>query len=215
MVGVNGGFFDEHERPLGLRITRKHLASPPRKADWGIFYTTSEGPFLEHTQAASLERLQRSDFAIQAGPRIITGGRVLKLKPGAHRRTVIGFDGERRVVVLATEANIDLNVLAANLVAPGASGGLGLVEALALDGGPSTGFVARMPKTPEATKPQGARGESAGPDPTASDPKWRIHMLAPVTDAVFVVPKGTHLWFDDDPSFTRLSQGLHGFSDVP
>lgn len=135
-VVVNGGFFDEAGRPLGLRVSEGAPRNDLRKADWGVFFVRDGVASQVHTREASAAR--KAEFAIQCGPRLVQDGKPLRLKPGLHRRTVIGSDPRGRVYLAVTLGMADLNALAEALARPVDAGGLGLRHALNLDGGPST-----------------------------------------------------------------------------
>ncbi len=47
LLAINGGFFDSHYKPLGLRINNKHQESPAKNISWwGIFYIKNQKPHL-------------------------------------------------------------------------------------------------------------------------------------------------------------------------
>ena len=132
---VNGGFFDEHNRPLGLVVGEGHKSSALRKVDQGIFFISEGKPIIQHTRDPLPENL---DAAIQAGPRLVVNGRPLRLKPQASRRTCLCLPGDGTVLVLVFPTAVSLADLAAALVRLPSEEGLGCWGALNLDGGPST-----------------------------------------------------------------------------
>lgn len=140
-VACNGGFFDAHRRPMGLRVDQGQAWSQRREADQGIFYVQAGRAGLVHQ---SRWRGQQAQFALQAGPRLVVQGQALRLRPNLARRTVLGLDPEGRVYLMASREPCDLNPVAQALRAPRAQGGLGLAEALNLDGGPSTWWTAPL-----------------------------------------------------------------------
>lgn len=77
---------------------------------------------------------------IQAGPRLIVGGVPPKLKKEASPKSAIGIDKQGRVILAATLGRVDISDLAELLARPPNKGGLGLIQALNLDGGSSTQF---------------------------------------------------------------------------
>ena len=195
VAGVNGGFFDREERPEGLRVSDGRVLSQPVHRDWGVFYVTENRPHLIHTRDAPSVDWSRTSFAVQCGPRIISAGAALKVKITSHRRTVIGIDKSGRVVLLATRNEIDLNELARALLRSPSAGGLGLVEALALDGGPSTGFLA--PATERAPR------------------QLVLPPRTPLADAVLVTRPDAPMPYDDLTDFPTLARPLVGWTDVP
>jgi uncharacterized protein YigE (DUF2233 family) len=132
---VNGGFFDEKTRPLGLVVGDGRQTSALRKVDQGVFVIADGKPIIQHSRDPLPPNIETG---IQAGPRLVVNGRALRLKPQASRRTSICLPGDGTVMIVVVPAAISLADLAANLVRPAASGGLSCWVALNLDGGPST-----------------------------------------------------------------------------
>ncbi len=164
-LAINGGFFDPDLKPMGLRISQGKQRVAFRKADWGVFYTAaSDGrPGLVH--ASDWKSAPKADFAIECGPRLVVDGAPLKLKPNLHRRSAIGHDAVGRIFIIATVDAVDLNTLASAMASPVDKGGLGLVGALNLDGGPSTQLYVRDASS------------------------WKISGLTGVADAVLAFPR--------------------------
>lgn len=141
VAAVNGGFFDEHLAPLGLRIVAMKTRVPLRpKADWGVLVLSASQAHIVHTR----EFQPRPDItgAIQVGPRIVVDGAPLKLRPQSARRTVVALDRDGRMLTLVLVAEaIEANELGALLA------GLGFDAAMMLDGGPSTQFAVDLNTT--------------------------------------------------------------------
>ncbi len=135
-AAINGGFFDPKGMAMGLRVSGGRQLVAYRKVDWGVYFIREGRPKLVHARDWKAD--PRVDFAIECGPRLVHAGAPFKLKPNLHRRTAIGHGADGRVVLLVTLDPVDLNDLAAGMARPTSEGGLGLVEALNLDGGPST-----------------------------------------------------------------------------
>lgn len=132
---VNGGFFDERNRPLGLVVGDGHQKSSLRKVDQGVFFISQGKPIIQHSRDPLPDDL---DAALQAGPRLVVNGRPLRLKPQASRRTCLCLPGDGTVLILVLPTAVSLADLAAALVRLPSEGGLGCWGALNLDGGPST-----------------------------------------------------------------------------
>ena len=141
-VVVNGGFFDEHDRPLGLVIGDSKETSPLRKVDQGIFLIAGGKPVIQHSRDPLPYDIE---VALQSGPRLVVGGHALSLKPQASRRTSVCLPGDGTVTIVTVPVPIELSALASSLVLSTAEGGLGCWEALNLDGGPSTQLSAATP----------------------------------------------------------------------
>jgi uncharacterized protein YigE (DUF2233 family) len=113
--------------------------APLRRVDHGVFTVAAGVPGLQH--ARSYRAPPGLDFAIECGPRLVVeGAPVQGLRRGVARRSALAYDGEGRVLLLATLGGVELAELAAFLARPLASGGLGARGALNLDGGSSTMF---------------------------------------------------------------------------
>lgn len=129
---VNGGFFDERRAPLGLRIAGGKTRVPLRpRVDWGVLVVRERRAQIVHSRDFRPD--PNITAAIQVGPRIVTDGVPLKLKPQAARRTAVALDKEGRLLSLViVDGVIQAGPLAARLAA------FGVDAALMLDGGPST-----------------------------------------------------------------------------
>lgn len=135
VAAINGGFFDERFRPLGLRVSRGHELRPLRRANWGVFLIRSGKPAIVHTRDYQPAGVTE---ALQCGPRLVVNGQATQLKPQSARRACIGIDRQGRVLLAVSKgADVDATRLARLLCAPEAGGGLDCRDALNLDGGPS------------------------------------------------------------------------------
>jgi hypothetical protein len=137
-AAVNGGFFDEEWRPLGLRITggKMVVALRPR-VDWGVLVLRRGRAAIVHSREFRAD--PGIEQAIQVGPRLLVAGQPLRLKPQAARRTAVALDREGRFLTLvATYASADAQRLAELLAT------LGFDSALMFDGGPSSQLSAAL-----------------------------------------------------------------------
>jgi uncharacterized protein YigE (DUF2233 family) len=169
-VVVNGGFFDENHKPLGLLVSDGHEISPLRRVDQGVFLISLGKPTIQHSRDPLPSPIET---ALQSGPRLIVDGHVLPLKPKADRRTSVCLPGDGTVMVVVVPDPILLSDLAENLARSSADGGLGCWSALNLDGGPSTQLSADIsPLTLEVAGGWGVPNglaifpKSAAPSPT-------------------------------------------------
>lgn len=101
----NGGFFDERFGSLGLLVQKGKVVSPLRKASWGVFYLAGGVPMIvgpkEYHESMSVE------MAIQAGPRLVVGGKTLKVKESLPaRRSAIGITGQKEILLALCETPI-------------------------------------------------------------------------------------------------------------
>ena len=139
---VNASFFDPENRPLGLVIGDRIEQSKLRSLDQGIFLISDGRPRIQHSRDPLPERI---DVALQAFPRLVVEGRVLKLKGKRSRRTALCVPGDGSVIIVVIPQAVSLLDLATNLARPITEGGLGCWDALNLDGGPSTQLSLQTP----------------------------------------------------------------------
>jgi hypothetical protein len=137
-AAVNGGFFDESWRPLGLRITGgKQVIGLRPRVDWGVLILRGGRARIVHSREFRAD--PAIEQAIQVGPRLVVDGQALRLKPQAARRTAVALDRDGRFLTLvATYVAADATRLA-DLLAH-----LGFDAALMFDGGPSSQLSAAM-----------------------------------------------------------------------
>jgi len=131
VAAINGGFFDEDRRSLGLRIAGGKTAVPLRRGvDWGVLVLRPGRAAIVHSRDFKADA--RIEGAIQVGPRLLAAGQPLRLKPQTARRSAVAIDREGTLTLVVSPAPIDAGRLASRLAA------LGFHSALLLDGGPST-----------------------------------------------------------------------------
>jgi hypothetical protein len=141
VLAVNGGFFDDRGRPLGLRIAagRTVLGLRPR-VDWGVLLLREGRASIVHSRDYVPDPTVKA--AIQVGPRILVDGQPTRLKPQFSRRTAVAIDREgRSLTVAVSRRSVGADELAAALAA------LGFAQALLLDGGPSTQLSFELGRT--------------------------------------------------------------------
>lgn len=168
-VVVNAGYFDENGRPLGFFLSggkvynRRILFRGRSEAlHLGAVFFVREG--TGGIGIASREVFQADGIreAFQAGPYLVREGRPV---PGIERyrefwrparRTVLAFGGDGRLLVLVSEPEgrgLSWCELQSFLVRPEPQGGLGVTEAMNLDGGSSSQLIVQT---------EGYRSETAG-----------------------------------------------------
>lgn len=140
LITVNGGFFDHHYHPLGLRIDDKKQKNPIKFISWwGIFYIKNQKPYITNTKHVA--PLNQIELAIQSGPRLLIDGKIPALKPGQDERSALGITSDGRVIVLVTENRLmSTTELAELMKAPS----LNCKNALNLDGGSSSQIHAQI-----------------------------------------------------------------------
>lgn len=147
LVALNGTFFDESNRPLGLVVSEGRELNPLRDISWWaalIVRPAGSRPRAEILTTEQLrklpkEQLTRLEAALQVGPRTVVDGRVVKLKNQTAARSAVCIISDDELILLATElAAVESNALAAFMARPAERGGLACRHGLMFDGGPST-----------------------------------------------------------------------------
>ena len=135
---VNGGFFDEQWRSLGLRIaTGKTVIGLRPRVDWGVLLVRAGRAQIVHSREFHAD--PAIEQAIQVGPRLLAGGQPMKLKPQSARRTAVALDRDGHTLTLViADAPADAQRLAEALAR------LGFDAALMFDGGPSTQLAVEL-----------------------------------------------------------------------
>lgn len=145
VAALNGGYFDEQGRSLGLRVSRGGERQALRRADWGVFCVRSVG------KRRVAQILHTRDFhvspnvqeAVQCGPRLVVNGRATDLKPQIARRSGVGITDNGLVVLAACDDPIPFARWAQLWQSRDA---LNCPNALNLDGGGSTQLSLRAPQ---------------------------------------------------------------------
>jgi len=146
LVAVNGTFFDENYRPLGLVVSGGRELNPLRSVSWWAALVVRESgtrsaEILTTAQLAELPAEDRSSFAaaVQSGPRTVAGGKPLALKEQSASRTAVCLLDPTHLLLIATDgAAVESNELAAFMAAASGQGGLDCEAGVMFDGGPST-----------------------------------------------------------------------------
>lgn len=140
LLSINGGFFDQNFKPLGLRINNKKLQNSLKKISWwGIFYVKNQKPYI--TNISHFNRDADIDFAVQSGPRLLINGRIPSLKVGSADRSALGITSDGKLIMLvSTNSAMSTNELAHFMKAPP----LSCTDAINLDGGSSSQMYAHI-----------------------------------------------------------------------
>lgn len=150
LAGVNGSYFHEDYRPLGLVIARGQKLHEQERAKLlsGIVATRKSQIAIVRSQAFRPGPDVRD--ALQAGPMLVEFAKpVAGLNATrAARRTLIATDGRGRWALMIL-TSLTLSDTASLLATPGILEGFRVTTALNLDGGSSTGLWAAT--TPRAT----------------------------------------------------------------
>jgi uncharacterized protein YigE (DUF2233 family) len=141
---VNGGFFDDRKRPLGLTMSNgiRH-SSLAKKMSGGVLTIAGDGKKAVLFETESFEAPETLKFAVQCRPRLVVRGEANVKSDDGQRsaRTAMCLrDGGKTleaVLVRGGEGGPSLFALGKWLASHGCE------DALNLDGGPSTGAAWR------------------------------------------------------------------------
>lgn len=143
---INANFFDPDKKPLGLILLDGKIKNAFHPTSWWASFLI-KGSKAKITKVFSPAKVKGYQQGIQAGPRLIVNGRPPKLKKEASPKSAIGIDSQGRVLLIATSRPMEIGTLANLLARPKKKGGLGLTQALNLDGGSSTQFFLKTGDT--------------------------------------------------------------------
>lgn len=152
-VIVNGGFFDEFNRALGLVVSEGQAYGQSFSGFGGMFQVTEAGPRVRSLVSEPYlgEPLWH---AVQSFPMLIEAGGVLAPRGDGFdvpaRRTIIAQDGAGRILLIVTPlSEVSFSAAQDWLL----SADLDVRIALALDGGRSTGLALDHVESPDDLYP--------------------------------------------------------------
>jgi len=141
LAGVNGGYFDPENKPVGLLISDGNVVAPLRKARLlsGVMIVSNGRMQLLRTAEYSSKR--KATEALQCGPFLVDRGQPV---PGLNdtrsaRRTFIITGGSDRAAI-GFCSGVTLAQLGKILATPGTMPDVKVQRALNLDGGSSSAF---------------------------------------------------------------------------
>lgn len=147
-IAINGSFFDEEQRAMGLVVDEGRLISRRRYRAWGALVVKGRRGNVMMGSHVKLD--DGPTLVLQGFPRLVVDGEVGRLQQERARRTAVCLAGPhdaggyRTLTLVVTSSRVGLEDLAHFLALPARHGGMGCSEALNLDGGPSTQLVARL-----------------------------------------------------------------------
>jgi len=141
VAGVNGGYFDPQDVPLGLLISDGKVIAPLRKARLLSGVMVASKGRVELLRYAEYSAKKNATAALQCGPFLVDGGRPV---PGLNdvrsaRRTFVLTGGGDRAA-LGFCSSVTLAEAGEILSTPGIVPDLKVQRALNLDGGSSSAF---------------------------------------------------------------------------
>jgi uncharacterized protein YigE (DUF2233 family) len=141
LAGINGGYFDPADKPVGLLISDGKMIAPLRKARLlsGIA-VVSEGR-VQLLRIAEYSAKQKAVASLQCGPFLVDRAQPVTGLDDTRsaRRTFIAIAGSDRVLI-GFCSHVTLAQLATILAKPGLAPDLKVQRALNLDGGSSSAF---------------------------------------------------------------------------
>lgn len=139
IAAVNGGYFDEEFKPLGLRINNGKILSPLLRARLLTGIVVSSGANIRIVRVAEFSKSSRPAMAIQCGPFLIDGGHEVSRLDATRRarRTFVAVTIKNHGMLgFCSGASLaQLSAILSNL-----TGDLKIQRALNLDGGSSSAF---------------------------------------------------------------------------
>ena len=141
LAGVNGGYFDSEDKPLGLLISGGNVVAPLRKARLLSGVMIVSNGRIQLLRVAEYSPKRKATAALQCGPFLVDRGQPV---PGLNdtrsaRRTFIVTSGSDRAAI-GFCSDVTLAQLGKILATPGIASDLKVQRALNLDGGSSSAF---------------------------------------------------------------------------
>src|ERR1043166_2995073 len=140
-VATNASFFDDKNVAMGRVVDGSKVLSADKRSPWGALVIEGTSAKIVLGDALPSDK-PGGDVVVQGIPRLVVAGEVTKLKQASAERTAVRAAGSKITIVVSTAA--ESSAFAHFLALPRAKGGLGCVDALNLDGGPSTQLDASL-----------------------------------------------------------------------
>ena len=141
VCAVNGGYFDEQFKPIGLRIVNSQMLTPLKRARLitGVLFASPRD--VQIVRAREFSQRQKIEAAIQCGPFLVDRSqRVGGLNNSQHARRTFAAIAANDRGVLGVCSNVSLAELANILATVPVVGNSKIRRAMNLDGGSSSAF---------------------------------------------------------------------------
>jgi hypothetical protein len=141
LAGVNGGYFDPEDAPVGLLVSHGKMISPLRKAKLlsGVLFST--GDKVDIVRAAHFAMSKKIRAAVQCGPLLVErGAPIAGLNDSRVARRTFALVDENGHAALGRSSALSLAQLSRVLLVSHLLGELKTARALNLDGGSSSAF---------------------------------------------------------------------------
>ena len=141
IAGVNGGYFDPEDAPVGLLVNDGRILAPLRKAKLLSGVLTVTDSRVDIVRVSRFEMSARIKSALQCGPLLVERSVPIAGLNDTRkaRRTFAGVDGKGRATLGVCSA-VSLAQLGQILSLKDAAGRIRIARALNLDGGSSSAF---------------------------------------------------------------------------
>ena len=141
IAGVNGGYFDPEDAPVGLLVSDGRMLAPLRKAKLLSGVLTASASRVDIVRASRFTMSTRIKSAVQCGPLLVERSVPIAGLNDARkaRRTFAAVDGKGRAALGVCSA-VSLAQLGEILALPEPAGKIRFTRALNLDGGSSSAF---------------------------------------------------------------------------
>ena len=141
IAGVNGGYFDPNDAPVGLLISDGRVVAPKTKARLLSGVVSVVNGKVQIQRSAEFSMKTKPSAARQCGPFLVERGKPIKglnETRSARRTFVVTGGGDRAAIGYCS--SVTLAQLGALLATAGVAGEWKIQRALNLDGGSSSGF---------------------------------------------------------------------------
>jgi uncharacterized protein YigE (DUF2233 family) len=141
VCAVNGGYFDEQFKPIGLRIVNSQMLTPlkPARLITGVLFASPRG--VQIVRAREFSQRQKIEAAIQCGPFLVDRSqRVGGLNNSQHARRTFAATATNERALLGFCSEVSLADLANILATTSVTGDVKIQRAMNLDGGSSSAF---------------------------------------------------------------------------
>lgn len=141
VCAVNGGYFDEQFKPIGLRIVNSQMLTPLKRARLITGVLLASPRDVQIVRAREFSQRQKIEAAIQCGPFLVDRSqRVGGLNNSQHARRTFAAVAMNGRALLGVCSDVSLADLAAILATTRIATDLKIQRALNLDGGSSSAF---------------------------------------------------------------------------
>lgn len=141
VAGVNGGYFDPEDAPVGLLVSDGRILAPLRKAKLLSGVLTATASRVDVVRLSRFAMSTKIKSALQCGPLLVERSDPIAGLNDTRkaRRTFAGVDGKGRAILGVCSA-VSLAQLGQILSLAEAAGKIRITRALNLDGGSSSAF---------------------------------------------------------------------------